>query len=185
MMRRKDSHTGQPSSVARRLRELLSPACGERPIRSDGRTFDDRWWVELGPDPVPALHDRAVIHVAALDTAVLLVRTRRGIFACESQCPHLGRKLIDARLSFGKLTCEGHGWCFRQDTGERIRSTGSNLRVWPAMVRHGRLFIEIAVVGREQGLAASAMNPPSGSPTVRTSGARSGLSEGEQGGYSK
>ena len=41
-------------------------------------------------------------------TEVLVVRTRRGIFAVENRCPHLGRVLADAQVSGRKLICRGH-----------------------------------------------------------------------------
>jgi nitrite reductase/ring-hydroxylating ferredoxin subunit len=42
------------------------------------------------------------------DTEVLVVRTRRGVFAVENRCPHLGRRLADARVSGRTLVCPGH-----------------------------------------------------------------------------
>jgi 3-phenylpropionate/trans-cinnamate dioxygenase ferredoxin subunit len=57
-------------------------------------------------------------------TEVLVVRTRRGIFAVENRCPHLGRALTDADVCGRKLICSGHGRQYDLKSGKPAGAPG-------------------------------------------------------------
>lgn len=97
-------------------------------------------WVDAGVDPVPRPGDRVVVELAELDARVLVVRTRRGVFVCESRCPHRGCALDEAKVGAWTITCPEHGWQFLRATGECTAGT-SRLRVWPATVVGGHLYV--------------------------------------------
>ena len=54
-------------------------------------------WVDAGPAGRLLTEGRGLAQVDGVE--VLVVRTRRGIFAVEKQCPHTGRHLTDAELA--------------------------------------------------------------------------------------
>lgn len=65
---------------------------------------------DLGPAQEVLVNGRAVVTVGAEDTSVLIVATRRGVFAMQNRCPHLGLPLnraamrgrhVDARSTAG------------------------------------------------------------------------------------
>src|SRR5215470_10922592 len=56
-----------------------------------------------------ARHGRLVVTSAELGTAILLVWTRRGVFAVENRCPHRGARLDDAAVGGRTITCPMHG----------------------------------------------------------------------------
>ena len=85
---------------------------------------------------------RALAHFG--ETEVLVVRTRRGIFAVESRCPHMGRRLHDAALSRNKVICMGHGRHYDLASGRPAARTGSRaprLRTFDVAVFDGRLWL--------------------------------------------
>jgi nitrite reductase/ring-hydroxylating ferredoxin subunit len=76
------------------------------------------------------------------DIEVLVVRTRRGIFAVENRCPHTGRTLSDAVVSRRNVTCAGHQRRYDLETGHLAgRSTcrTPRLRTFEAAVVGGHL----------------------------------------------
>lgn len=78
------------------------------------------------------------------ETEVLVVRTRRGIFAVENRCPHLGRHLTDAKVSGRKLTCRGHNRGFDLASGKptgRLLPREPPLRMFDVALIDDRLWL--------------------------------------------
>lgn len=77
---------------------------------------------------------------------LLIVRTRRGLLAVESTCPHMGRRLDDARVRGRTLTCHGHGRTLRfatQDRSPGRRERGECVRTVPVWISAGRLCVSL------------------------------------------
>ena len=76
------------------------------------------------------------------DIEVLVVRTRRGIFAVENRCPHMVRRLSDAVVSGRNVICAGHYRRYDLATGRpagRSTSRAPRLRTFDVAVVAGRL----------------------------------------------
>jgi nitrite reductase/ring-hydroxylating ferredoxin subunit len=76
------------------------------------------------------------------DIEVLVLQTRRGIFAVENSCPHLGLQLSDAAVSGRNLICTAHHRRYNLDTGRPAGATAcrtQRLRTFDATVVDGRL----------------------------------------------
>lgn len=74
----------------------------------------------------------------------LVMRTPDGVFACTNRCPHEGYPLSEGVLSEGHvLTCNWHNWKFDLATGETLVG-GDRLPRFPAEIRDGRVFLDIA-----------------------------------------
>jgi nitrite reductase/ring-hydroxylating ferredoxin subunit len=104
--------------------------------------------VDAGPAGRLLAEGRALAQVDGVD--VLVVRTRRGIFAVENQCPHTGRHLADAVVSGAKLTCMGHQRRYDLATG-RAATRGTRIQVFDASIVGDRLWLAPRFrVGSEQ-----------------------------------
>jgi nitrite reductase/ring-hydroxylating ferredoxin subunit len=81
------------------------------------------------------------------DIEVLVLRTRRGFFAVENHCPHVGRVLSDGAVSGRKLICAGHGHGFDLASGMPAgpRTGRRRLRTFDATVIDGRLWLSAKV----------------------------------------
>ena len=106
--------------------------------------------VELGAAAELLTTGRAVVTVTPdqcprLDQAleVLIVRTRRTLFAVESRCPHFGRGLADAAVRGRGIRCAGHGRRFDLRPGAAGRSRRGCLRTFEGWVEDGRLLLRI------------------------------------------
>jgi nitrite reductase (NADH) small subunit len=89
-----------------------------------------------------ARHGRLVVTPPELGTAILVVLTRRGVFAVENRCPHRGARLDDADIRGRSVTCAMHGR--RYDLRSGRCSSGANatpLRTWPARIVAGRVLV--------------------------------------------
>jgi nitrite reductase/ring-hydroxylating ferredoxin subunit len=79
------------------------------------------------------------------DVEVLVVRTRRGVFAVENSCPHIAsRSLFEASASGRTLVCHGHGRRFDLRSGEPLRgrpTCGSGLGTFDVTIDGGRLWL--------------------------------------------
>lgn len=97
---------------------------------------------DCGAADVVLANGRAVIHFDAID--VLVVRTRRGIFAVEDRCPHMGRRLSDASISRRTLTCREHGLRYDLPSGRpagRAPVRRRALRTFDVVIEAGRLWL--------------------------------------------
>jgi nitrite reductase (NADH) small subunit len=78
------------------------------------------------------------------DTEVLVVRTRRKLYAIENQCPHLGRELADAPVTGQTLTCPDHSRRYGLASGRpvgRAFCRTARLRAFDVAVAHGRVWL--------------------------------------------
>jgi nitrite reductase/ring-hydroxylating ferredoxin subunit len=64
--------------------------------------------VDLGPADEILSTGRAVVTVGPDSASVLVIRTRHGVFATASRCPHMAMPLQDARVRGRHLTCRHH-----------------------------------------------------------------------------
>lgn len=75
-------------------------------------------WHAVGtPDSIPAESGRA-FSIAGQRIAVF--RHLDGWFAIADRCPHERISLVSGRVHDGRITCPGHQWAFRLDTGETV-----------------------------------------------------------------
>jgi nitrite reductase/ring-hydroxylating ferredoxin subunit len=98
--------------------------------------------VDAGPADRLLEEGRVIAQVDGVD--VLVVRTRRGIFAVENRCPHTGRHLTDAAVSGSKLTCMGHQRRYDLASGRPVIRTalpGTPIRGFDASIAGNRLWL--------------------------------------------
>jgi len=101
-----------------------------------------RLTVDGGPADAFLDQGRAVTQLGEIE--VLVLRTRRGIFALENRCPHTGRRLSDASVSRRTLLCPGHGRQYDVDSGKQVRTRvarGTGLRTFDVTIHGGRLWL--------------------------------------------
>jgi nitrite reductase/ring-hydroxylating ferredoxin subunit len=108
--------------------------------------------VDLGPDP-PALAGGRAVVLGPQGESVLVVRTRRGLFAVTNRCPHRGLPLDDARVTGHTLVCPFHGWRFDLRSGHcrgRNPPAGplATYRAWRAA---GHVFLAAVPRSRKRG----------------------------------
>jgi nitrite reductase/ring-hydroxylating ferredoxin subunit len=76
--------------------------------------------------------------------AIVLVKTKGVLYACERECPHQGAPLEGAFLKeAGRLSCPRHGYRFDLVTGACQDHPEFTLRVYPVEVRGDDIFIEL------------------------------------------
>ena len=87
-------------------------------------------------------HRRLVVTQEDLGTAILVVLTRRGVFAVENRCPHRGAPLDDAGIRGRTVTCPMHGRRYDLRSGRCSNgATTAPLRTWPARIVDGRVLV--------------------------------------------
>jgi len=65
-------------------------------------------------------------------------RWKDGWYALKDVCPHAGVSLVRGPLADGAVTCVGHGWRFRLDSGDLISGAGGfSVPTYPVRVRDG------------------------------------------------
>lgn len=65
-----------------------------------------------------------------------------GYFAVKNACPHAGLSLGRGAVTDRIVTCPGHNWQFRLDTGECLRGdTTCSIRTFAVDVRDGRVWV--------------------------------------------
>jgi nitrite reductase (NADH) small subunit len=89
-------------------------------------------------------------------TAILLVHTRRGVFAVEERCPHRGNSLATAVVSATAITCSMHGWRFDLRSGDCQRGTGLTVRTWPVWLDRGRVWLDLRADSEQASLGRQA-----------------------------
>jgi apoptosis-inducing factor 3 len=78
------------------------------------------------------------------DIEVLIVRTRRGLFAVENRCPHMGRRLTDAPVSGRTLVCPGHHRRYDLAVGKQVGHASlspTRFRTFDVDVASGRVWL--------------------------------------------
>jgi nitrite reductase/ring-hydroxylating ferredoxin subunit len=121
----------------RRMPVLLP---GVRDAASPGPPPGDR--VDSGPADELLAKGRIVVKFG--DTEVLVLRTRRKLYAIENRCPHLGRDLADAPVTGQTLTCPGHSRRYDLASGRPAGHAScrtARLRTFDVAVVHGRVWL--------------------------------------------
>jgi nitrite reductase/ring-hydroxylating ferredoxin subunit len=98
--------------------------------------------VDAGPADRILEEGRVIVQVDGVE--VLVVRTRRGVFAVENLCPHAGRHLTDAAVSGSRVTCAGHHRRYDLASGRPVTRAvvpGAGIRVFDAWIAGGRLWL--------------------------------------------
>jgi len=76
------------------------------------------------------------------DSAVLLARRGKEIFAVDAKCSHYGAPLADGLLVAATVRCPWHHACFSLASGEALHAPAfSPLACWLVEERDGRLFV--------------------------------------------
>ena len=75
---------------------------------------------------------------------IALFHTPSGVLACNNRCPHEGYPLREGSLD-GRciLTCNWHNWKFDLQSGRNLYG-GEGLRTYPAEVREGAVWVDLA-----------------------------------------
>jgi nitrite reductase/ring-hydroxylating ferredoxin subunit len=123
--------------------------------------------VDVGPADRFLSQGRVIAQVDGVE--VLVVRTRRGIFAVENLCPHTGRHLTDAAVSGSRLTCMGHQRRYDLASGRPVIRTvlpGNRIRVFDASIADNRLWLAPRLRDSAEPVGA-AVRVPSASPNSR------------------
>lgn len=81
------------------------------------------------------------------------------IFACNNRCPHEGYPLIEGHVDGAAgddcvLTCNWHNWKFRLASGANLYG-GDTLRVYPARVADGAVWVDVTDPPAETRVAAA------------------------------
>jgi nitrite reductase/ring-hydroxylating ferredoxin subunit len=103
--------------------------------------------LDLGPVEDTLSSGRAVIAIEPDEPPVLVVRTRKGVFAIQNRCPHLGLALDNATVRGHKLTCAHHGRRYDIKSGTCLSaglSPRTRMRVlvtYRAWIQNGHVFI--------------------------------------------
>ena len=76
--------------------------------------------------------------------AVLLVKSKGKLYACERECPHQGAPLEGALLKeAGTISCPRHGYRFDLATGACQEHPEFNLRVYPVEIRDDDIYVDL------------------------------------------
>jgi nitrite reductase/ring-hydroxylating ferredoxin subunit len=86
---------------------------------------------------------RLVVHVPQSDVPVVVVRTRRGVFAFGGSCPHAGAPLRASDVAGTTVTCLRHARKYSLKSGRCVSALGSaaRLRRWRAWLADGHVWI--------------------------------------------
>jgi len=121
-----------------RRRPVMLPV--SRDAASPGPPPGDR--VDSGPADELLAKGRIVVKFG--DTEVLVLRTRRKLYAIENRCPHLGRELADAPVTGLTLTCPDHSRRYDLASGRPAGHAScrtARLRTFDVAVVHGRVWL--------------------------------------------
>jgi nitrite reductase/ring-hydroxylating ferredoxin subunit len=101
--------------------------------------------IDLGLADEVLIRGRAVVSVGS-DTSVLIIKTRRGVFAVQNRCPHLGLPLSSASVRRRNLRCDLHGREYDMRSGACRGGPRPRTRPLPtylAWIRQDHLFLAL------------------------------------------
>lgn len=76
--------------------------------------------------------------------AILLVKTKGVVYACERECPHQGAPMEGGFLKeAGRISCPRHGYRFDLVSGACEGHPEFTLRLYPAEVRGDDIYVEL------------------------------------------
>jgi nitrite reductase/ring-hydroxylating ferredoxin subunit len=88
--------------------------------------------MDLGPAHDVLANGRAVVAVGTRKVEVLIVRTRKGIFAIDNRCPHAGHPLEKGAARRTSIRCPAHGREYDMTSGLcRTRPRSRPLIIYP------------------------------------------------------
>lgn len=96
-------------------------------------------WRAVAPAEALQGADRAVVRVDGRQ--LLMVRTEKGLFACNNRCPHEGYPLREGTLEGCVLTCNWHNWKFDLESGATLIG-GDALRRYPVKIEGGQIWLD-------------------------------------------
>jgi nitrite reductase (NADH) small subunit len=117
--------------------------------------------LDLGRADEVLIQGRAVVS-AGPDLSVLIIRTRRGVFAVRNRCPHRELPLTSAAVRRGSIECPFHGRQYDLASGacrgRRQPPTGP-LAVFRAWIEQDRLFLAVPASARSSELFSTPEQP--------------------------
>lgn len=86
---------------------------------------------------------RLVVEMPQWDVALVVVSTRRGLFAFGDSCPHAGAPLDYAAVAAATVTCLRHSRRYSLKSGRCVSALGAaaRLRRWRAWLEDGHVWI--------------------------------------------
>ncbi|HEX6526994.1 MAG TPA: Rieske 2Fe-2S domain-containing protein [Streptosporangiaceae bacterium] len=86
---------------------------------------------------------RLVVRVPQSDVQIVVVRTRRGVFAFGDCCPHAGAPLCAADVAGTTVTCRRHARKYSLRSGRCVSALGSaaRLRRWRAWLDDSNVWL--------------------------------------------
>jgi 3-phenylpropionate/trans-cinnamate dioxygenase ferredoxin component len=86
---------------------------------------------------------RLVVQVPQSDVPVVVVRTRRGVFAFGDSCPHVGAPLRAGDVAGTTITCVSHARKYSLKSGRCVSAFGpaARLRRWRAWLDDNKVWI--------------------------------------------
>jgi nitrite reductase/ring-hydroxylating ferredoxin subunit len=101
---------------------------------------------DLGRATDVLVDGRAVVTVGPDGTSVLIVETRRGVFAMQNRCPHLGLRLDTAAVRGRRIKCAFHGREYDMRSGAchgSPKPRSHPLATHRAWIHQGYLFLAV------------------------------------------
>jgi nitrite reductase/ring-hydroxylating ferredoxin subunit len=104
----------------------------------------ERQPVYAGTDDELRRLNRLVVQVPQSDVPVVVVRTRRAVFAFSDSCPHAGASLRSGAVAGTTVTCPKHARKYSLKSGRCVSALGSGarLRRWRVWVDDNRVWID-------------------------------------------
>lgn len=99
-----------------------------------------REWLDLCAVEELPVGAKRIVLVRQLEIAVF--HLPEGYFAVKNACPHAGLPLGRGSVAGLTVTCPGHNWQFRLDSGTCLRGdTTCTIRTFAVEVRDGRVMV--------------------------------------------
>lgn len=75
---------------------------------------------------------------------IAIFHRSEGWFAVKDPCPHAGEPLSKGNVEGCVVTCPGHNWKFRLDTGECTRGdVECSIRTYPIEIKADRVIVKV------------------------------------------
>lgn len=100
---------------------------------------------ELDAGPADACPVGAVLTIPHRHFRIAVFHRPEGWFAIKDPCPHAGDSLSRGTVDACVVTCPGHNWQFRLDTGACVRGKAEHAaRTYPVEIRDGHVWVKLA-----------------------------------------
>jgi 3-phenylpropionate/trans-cinnamate dioxygenase ferredoxin component len=126
-------------ALFRSVREDAQPA----PCNAEPGQAGERPPVYAGTADELSRRGRLVVQVPRSDVPVVVVRTRRGVFAFGDSCPHAGAPLRAGEVAGTTVTCLRHARRYSLKSGRCVSALGAaaRLRRWRAWLDGSGVWI--------------------------------------------